>query len=450
VPEALRHVAIVSTIKAIHIRSACAMPAVTDLVQLRTRAEGGRSEDLFRFASALSRSGAADEAYTHYLRAAHEGHAPSKVECARMLLYGIDRPVDVEAAIAWLLKAEAAGDVVAGYLLALIGVGGSALPFDAQVNSRVLAAVNAGYPPALRAAAIHFGRSPDAGDQSLCIALLDKAAQAGDGVAALLLAERLALGEGCDADPHAAAQLLAQLSAQGFAALPRISVPLPIGPALPPRTLALEDVLRPPSPQVLSQSPGIAVASQLLSADECRLLMAMSTPLLRRSRTLDPATGLPMQQVAPEQQVRTSSDASHDPVVEDLALRLVQQRMATAAGVDLLNAEPLIVLRYQPGEQYRPHRDYLNPGSLQRDRPQAGNRARSICAYLSPVVSGGETDFPLAGVRVAPVPGSAVIFDSLTAAGHPDPRSLHAGLPVVEGEKWLATLWLRQQRYRWF
>ena len=413
---------------------------------------GGRTEDLFLFACALSRSGATEEAYPHYLLAAQVGYAPAKVECARMLLHGIDRPVDVAAAVALLLDAEAAGDVSAGYLLAMIGVGGSALPFDAQVNARVLAAVNAGYPPALRAAAIHFGRSADAGDQSLCIALLDKAAQAGDGVAALLLAERLALGEGCEADPHAAAQLQEQLSARGFTALPRISLSLPAGPPPPPRTLALEEVLRPPSPQVLSQSPGIAVASQLLSADECRLLMAMSAPLLRRSRTLDPVTGLPMANTETEtgQLLRTSSDANHDPILEDLALRLVQRRMATAAGMDLLNAEPLTVLRYQPGEQYRPHRDYLNPGSLQRDRPQAGNRARSICAYLSPVVSGGETDFPLAGVRVAPVPGSAVIFDNLAPDGHPDPRSLHAGLPVVEGEKWLATLWLRQQRYRWF
>jgi prolyl 4-hydroxylase len=421
------------------------MPTQTDLQHLRTRATHAGPDELHALAGALAANGAADEAYLLFQRAAESGHAQSKVEIARMLLYGIDRPVEVERAITMLLDAEAAGNVVAGYLLALIGVGGSALPFDAQVNARALAAVNAGYPPALRAAAIHFGRSADAGDQALCIALLDKAAQAGDGVAALLLAERLALGEGCEADPHAAAQLHEQLSARGFAAPPRISLPLPAGPAPPPRTLALEDVLRPPSPQVLSQSPGIAVASRLLSADECRLLMATSAPQLRRSRTVDPVTGQPMEHI-----VRTSSDASHDPVVEDLALRLVQRRMATAAGMDLLNAEPLIVLRYHPGEQYRPHRDYLNPGSLQRDRPQAGNRARSICAYLNPVASGGETDFPQAGVRVMPEAGSAVIFDNLTPDGQPDPRSLHAGLPVVQGEKWLATLWLRQQRYRWF
>lgn len=426
------------------------MPAEIELSQLRQRSLGGTPDDLFQLANALAANGAMQQAGALYQRAAKAGHAQAQIAWARTLLHGIDHPVDVDAAIAALLDAEARGNVVAGYHLALIGVGGSALPFDARVSARVLAAVNAHYPPALRAAAIHFGRSADAGDQSLCIALLDQAAQAGDGVAALLLAERLALGEGCEPDPDAAAGLLGQLSARGFAPLPRIALPLPSGPPAPPRTLALEQVLCPPSPQVLSRSPNIAVVSQLLSADECRLLMVMSAPLLRRSRTLDPASGRPIADGSPEQQLRTSSDASHDPVLEDLALRLVQQRMATAAGVDLLNAEPLIVLRYQPGEQYRPHRDYLSPGSLQRDRPWAGNRARSVCAYLSPVASGGETDFPVAGVRVAPVPGTAVIFDNLAPDGHPDPRSLHAGLPVREGEKWLATLWLRERRYRSF
>jgi hypothetical protein len=82
------------------------------------------------------------------------------------------------------------------------------------------------------------------------------------------------------------------------------------------------------------------------------------------------------------------------------------------------------------------------------DRPHAGNRTRTVCVYLNPVAAGGDTDFPVAGVRVAPEVGKAVIFDSLHADGTPNPDSLHAGLPVEDGEKWLATLWIRQGRYR--
>ena len=149
-------------------------------------------------------------------------------------------------------------------------------------------------------------------------------------------------------------------------------------------------------------------------------------------------------------QVRTSTEASFDPIMENTALRVAQLRMASAAGIDLPNAEQLTVLRYLPGQQYRPHRDYLPTGTLQMDRPHAGNRVRSICVYLNPVEAGGATEFPVPGLRIDPLPGRAVIFDNLTPTGGPDPDSLHAGTPVEAGEKWLATLWIRQGRYRHF
>jgi hypothetical protein len=146
--------------------------------------------------------------------------------------------------------------------------------------------------------------------------------------------------------------------------------------------------------------------------------------------------------------LRTSHDASFDPLLEDFALRIVQLRLAAAAGTELVNAEQLIVLRYQPGQEYRPHRDYLPPDAIDRDHPAAGNRQRTICAYLTTPAAGGATDFPAAGIRVEPKAGRAVVFDSLDADGHPDVDSLHAGLPVERGEKWLATLWLRERPYR--
>ena len=58
------------------------------------------------------------------------------------------------------------------------------------------------------------------------------------------------------------------------------------------------------------------------------------------------------------------------------------------------------------------------------------------------------TDFPAIGVTVAPSPGRAVVFDNLDDEGQSDPESLHAELPVQRGEKWLATLGLRERRYR--
>jgi len=415
------------------------------LAQLREDAASDAPQALFALASALVLRHQMEEAYDLHRRAAEAGHALAQIELARMLLHGVGTTVDPVAAVEWLLRAEATGQPIAGYFLALIAIGGAVMPRDGQINARVLAAVNADYPPALRAVAIHFGRKPHPDDQRRCMQLLERAASRGDAVAALLLAERLANGEGCIAEPDTAADLHAQLALQGIAPLPKLHVPDVINVPCSPGVIALEDALQPPPTRVAAQRPRVGVVDGLLSADECRLLIASAQPVLQPSRTVDPETGLPI-----TMPIRTSSDASIDPVGEDLALRLVQLRIACAAGVELVHAEHLTVLSYEPGQQYRPHRDYVPTGSIERNRPQAGNRARTICVYLNDVEAGGETEFPVADLRIAPVPGRAIVFDNLHADGSPDVDSLHAGLPVQSGEKWLATLWLRQRPYRHF
>lgn len=415
------------------------------LEQLRAAAAAHSPQAWFELAQALVARHAMEEAYSWQRRAAEAGLAPAQIELARMQLHGIGTPVDPRQAVNWLLRAEAGGHPFAAYLLALVSVGGMVAPLDARLNARVFAAANASFPPALRAAAIHFGRKRDPADQHRCMQLLELAASRGDAVSALLLAERLARGEGCEADIAEADHLREQLAKSGIAPLPALSVPHVAQPVGPTNALTLEDAWQTPSLTPLSERPRVAVVDGLLSADECRLLIASAQPMLRRSLTIDPQTGEPLQQ-----QLRTSSDASFDPITEDLSLRLVQQRMAAAAGVRLVQAEHLVVLRYEPGQEYRPHRDYRPAESLRDDVPEAGNRARTICVYLNQPEAGGETEFPVPGITVDPQPGRAVIFNNLLEDGRPDVDSLHAGLPVQRGEKWLATLWLRQGQYRAF
>ncbi|TZF87536.1 2OG-Fe(II) oxygenase superfamily protein [Lysobacter lacus] len=246
------------------------------------------------------------------------------------------------------------------------------------------------------------------------------------------------------AQPESAAQLKARLREGGFPDMPEI-IAVPAAPKRPspPATLALDEVLDPPDAQVLCESPRIAQIDGLLSVDECRLLVATAAPLLRASRVHAPDGS-----DVGERELRTSRDVSFDPLLEDFSLRLAQLRMAAAAGMELVDAEQLIVLHYAEGQEYRPHRDYLPPESIQRDHPAAGNRKRTICAYLNTPLEGGATVFPARDVRVEPKAGRAVVFDSLDADGRPDADSLHAGLPVERGEKWLATLWLRERPYR--
>lgn len=415
------------------------------IAMLRADAAGDDPQAWYRLAVALVERNDLDEAFELHARAARAGHADACVELARMLLYGIAGDPDPAGAVQWLTSAESHGHPVASYLLALVALGGVALPRDGRINARMKAAIEARYPPALLAAAVHFGRKPAPGDQALCVRMLEDAASLGEPNAALLLAARLEAGEGVPPDPAAAAAVHARLARDGIAPLPATSAPQVVATESPAAQLALEDVFARPSVRLLSQAPRVGVADGLLSRDECRLLMASARPALRDSQAVDPLTGQPVRV-----QLRTSSDASFGPIAESVALRLVQLRMCAAAGIDLPQSEPLTVLRYAPGQEYKPHRDYVPAGRLEHDRPQAGNRARTICAYLNDVDAGGETDFPVAGVRIAPIAGSAVVFDNLHADGRADPDSLHAGRPVERGVKWLATLWLRQGQYRDF
>jgi prolyl 4-hydroxylase len=415
----------------------------TSIDALQRAAASGGPDDALRLAMALIDAQRMPEAQAWLLRAAEAGQPHAQIEYARMRLYGMAGAPAPDAAAQWLLRAEQAGHPAASELLANIALGGVALPRDGRINERILRAVQAEFPPALLTAALHFGRKAHPEDQALCVQLLQRAAARGNAVAAALYAERLAHGEGCEADAAAAADLWSQLEANGVQRLPGFTLPPPEPATAAPRQLALEDALRPPQAQPLSATPRLAVIDRLFSADECRLYIASAQPHLHASQTADPVTGIPH-----TLQLRTSSETCFDPLLENSALRLAQLRMAAAAGIDLPNAEQLTVLRYTPGQEYRPHRDYLPAGTIQMDRPHAGNRARTVIVYLNAVAAGGATEFPVPGLRVEPLPGRAVVFDNLHADGAPDPDSLHAGTPVERGEKWLATLWIRQGRYR--
>ncbi|HEU0305709.1 MAG TPA: 2OG-Fe(II) oxygenase, partial [Lysobacter sp.] len=310
----------------------------SQLQKLRNDAAGTSPQAWFQLAQGLVARQQMEEAHDWHLRAAEAGFAPAQIELARMQLHGVGVAQSAQQAVSWLLRAETSGHPVAAYMLALISLGGVAAPRDGRLNQRVMTALNAGYAPALRAVAIHFGRKPDAQDQQRCLQLLDHAASRGDWVAAVLLSERLARGEGCAVNLDAANRLRAQLQKGGIAPMPALQVSQVAAPAAgaiaASGTLALEDTLQPPASRVLSERPRVGVIDGLLSADECRLLVATAQPMLRRSQAIDPRTG-----EALAMQIRTSSDASFDPLVEDLSLRLVQQRMASAAGVELTQAE---------------------------------------------------------------------------------------------------------------
>jgi prolyl 4-hydroxylase len=76
---------------------------------------------------------------------------------------------------------------------------------------------------------------------------------------------------------------------------------------------------------------------------------------------------------------------------------------------------------------------------------RGGQRVGTLVMYLNTPEGGGATTFPEVGLEVAPVRGNAVFF-SYTRA-HPGTKTLHGGAPVLAGEKWVATKWLREREF---
>lgn len=147
---------------------------------------------------------------------------------------------------------------------------------------------------------------------------------------------------------------------------------------------------------------------------------------------------------------RTNSSAGFAHLEGDLVMQLVSRRIARATSTDLAHHEPMNVLHYAPGEEYRPHYDVITPwgpdGHAFASEAQAhGLRMATVLVYLNEGYEGGETAFPRLNLQYKGERGDALIFWSVSERGAPERDSLHAGKPVLSGEKWLLSQWIRQR-----
>ena len=183
--------------------------------------------------------------------------------------------------------------------------------------------------------------------------------------------------------------------------------------------------------------PRVVVLGGLLSDEECDAMIELARPKLARSTTVEPDSGGDM--VHPD---RTSFGMGFARGENDLCRR-IEARIAHLLEWPLEKGEGLQVLNYGPGAQYKPHHDYFDPampGSEVLLR-RGGQRVASVVMYLNTPERGGATVFPESHLEVAAVKGNAVFFSY--DRPHPMTRTLHGGAPVLAGEKWILTKWLR-------
>ncbi|KAJ6302567.1 hypothetical protein OIU77_016627 [Salix suchowensis] len=206
--------------------------------------------------------------------------------------------------------------------------------------------------------------------------------------------------------------------------------------------------------QVLSWNPRALYFPNFATPEQCESIITMaksklkpSTLALRKGETTESTKG-----------TRTSSgtfiSGSED---KTGVLDFIERKIAKATMIPQSHGEAFNILRYEIGQKYDSHYDAFNPDEY---GPQPSQRVASFLLYLSSVEEGGETMFPFengsavssgfeykrcVGLKVKPRQGDGLLFYSLFPNGTIDRASLHGSCPVIEGEKWVATKWIRDQ-----
>ncbi|HTQ03211.1 MAG TPA: 2OG-Fe(II) oxygenase [Polyangiaceae bacterium] len=189
--------------------------------------------------------------------------------------------------------------------------------------------------------------------------------------------------------------------------------------------------------------PTLALLAGILNGDEARELIALARPRLRPSTVVDPKTG--RDRVEPH---RTSLGMFFRLGENDFVARL-DRRVSALMHRPVENGEGFQVLYYPTGALNAPHFDFLVP-SNEANRAsiaRSGQRVSTLLVYLNDVEAGGETLFPKLDWAVVPKLGHGTYFEYTNARGELDDASLHAGNPVLAGEKWVLTKWMRERRF---
>eukprot|EP00978_Attheya_sp_CCMP212_P019791 scaffold55810_cov40-Attheya_sp.AAC.3 len=233
------------------------------------------------------------------------------------------------------------------------------------------------------------------------------------------------------------------------------------------KDLFLEDYRSPGSMeltlQVVSCAPRVFQMDHFLSPVEIQHLLQMAETADMKKSTVHPGGGsgeAADNGAHRDDTTRSSTNAwvhrEESPIVNALYRRaadvfqipeqLMRRRGTEERAMGSSIAEALQLVHYGPGEEYAPHHDFHYPSVR---NPHQSSRFATLLLYLNDVTEGGETTFPRAqttefhdGIRITPKAGTAVLFYNMLPDGNMDDLSQHGSLPVLQGEKWLANLWV--------
>ena len=180
----------------------------------------------------------------------------------------------------------------------------------------------------------------------------------------------------------------------------------------------------------------VFVVRQFLNAEEC----AGMIETIDKNRV--PSTLL---QPTQDPDYRTSEScnlATWDPLV-----RQIENKLVHLLDIEFELGETIQGQRYAVGQRFKPHHDFFYPNTVYWDEMMrtGGQRTWTAMAFLNTPEDGGHTNFPKAKLKVAPVAGNLLIWNNLDSAGEPNKNTLHEGMPVLAGTKYIITKWHRER-----
>ncbi len=175
---------------------------------------------------------------------------------------------------------------------------------------------------------------------------------------------------------------------------------------------------------------------RFLPADLCAALISL-IEANRRPSTIADANGDP--------HFRTSETC--DLAINNPAVLELERRLFELGGIDACHGEPVQGQRYDIGQEFKPHTDFFDPHGADWDRycAVAGQRTWTFMVYLNDVEAGGGTRFTALGKIVKPEAGKLLAWNNRLPDGQPNPATIHHGMKVRKGVKYVITKWYRER-----
>ncbi|MFN4023670.1 MAG: prolyl hydroxylase family protein [Hyphomonas sp.] len=169
----------------------------------------------------------------------------------------------------------------------------------------------------------------------------------------------------------------------------------------------------------------------------CEAMVALADERLRASTTTD---------VFADPKIRTSRSSDIGALGHHLVMQL-DELMSEALGIHWSYSDATQIQRYDPGQEYKAHYDYFTPGTrdYQVHCQFTGQRTWTFMIYLNDVEEGGGTRFRRLEKTIMPEKGKAVIWNNLNADGTVNPYTIHHGMKVRRGSKYVITKWFRER-----